>query len=1358
MNVPPPVHLRIWQQNVNRSLIAQLHVLNTARPSDWDIILLQEPWIGSINTRTTPFWTPLYPDIFLNNRSTTPRSLILVNNNIPSDSYTHLLLPSLDASGIQIKVLDQTLIIINIYNACDHNDTLHAVSAFLSPMFPDDHVPENTHVILGGDFNRHHPLWEEPRNSHLKSSELLLLPLMNIIRQLDLRMALPPCIPTLEALSTRNWTRPDNVWCSSHSTDLFIRCTTDPGLRAPNTDHLPIVYTLDIPVPRSAKTQTRNFRATNWAEFTSTLSAILDDSPKPRRIRSHQEFRSAISTLNAAIASSIAEHVPLSTPAPFTKRWWTPQLSALRKKKNRLSNLSYRWRGLPDHYAHADHKATVKEYAKLIESTKKQHWESWLENASDRDLWTANKYASNPPSDGGKTRIPDLVFKEADGSSRHTNSNDEKSIALAESFFPPPPLHPSIPHSAYPEPADFFSYFTRDHIKRVTRKLPAYKAPGPDGVPNVVLKESISVIINHLFFIFKAIFQLKVYPDEWRESITVVLRKPGKPAYDLPKAYRPIALLNSMGKLFSTLMADELSYFCETRNIFPDNQFGGRPSRTTSDSLLLLTHKIKDAWRAGKVASVLFLDVQGAFPNVVKEVLIHIMRSRAVPPQYIHITELMLSNRKTKLSFDDFLSDFIPINNGNNQGCPLSMLFYAFYNTGLLELSPPGSRDECQFGYVDDVALLATGKSFADTHGRLTAMMERPGGAFDWSDSHNSKFELSKLALMNFSFKRAPDSPLTITHPHSRVATVVNAVKSYKFLGVLLDSRLRWNLQADRATHTADAWVNLIRRLARTSRGISARGMRLLYTAVAIPKMGYAADVWYSPPHRAHSTAARRSGMLAISNKLQSAQRKATINMLGAMCTTAGDVLNAHANLPPPHLLLLEILTRSATRLLTLPPSHPLHKPSLRAAKRAVKRHRSPLHTLFLTTNVSPAPYETILSCRRRRNVPFLANTHIDNDRESAIAYADSISGITVYTDGSGYKKNIGAAAVLMLNDTVLETLHYHLGHETEHTVYEAEAVAVILGLHLLASSKRKMSRTTIGTDNQAVLLGMRNQKSRPAHHLMDRIHDLLNDFQVAQARIRRIQVPRYRMGTGRTKLDDGSLGWIDWELEIQTKLNFVWTPGHEGIAGNEIADKEAKKAAQGHSSDADALPAFLRGKPLPVSISATRQFLKKKIKARWLADWRSSPRFPRMSTIDCSLPTADFLEIISQLRRNQASLLIQLRTNHIPLNETLHRIKRSDSASCPHCRGNVKDTVHHLLLLCPHYANARRVLQSRLGRDSSSIPFLLSSRAGIPDLLRFISDTNRLTATFGEVRPDDDFVFKEKEKQTPHRREDLSD
>jgi len=146
--------------------------------------------------------------------------------------------------------------------------------------------------------------------------------------------------------------------------------------------------------------------------------------------------------------------------------------------------------------------------------------------------------------------------------------------------------------------------------------------------------------------------------------------------------------------------------------------------------MLLLTHTIKEKWRQNKVASVLFLDVQGAFPNVVKEVLIHNMRQRSIPTKYVRLVELMLTGRKTKLSFDDFTSDFIPINNGNNQGCPLSMIFYAFYNAGLLEISPTNSRDEAQFGFVDDVALLATGDNLTETHEKLKDMMARQGGAF----------------------------------------------------------------------------------------------------------------------------------------------------------------------------------------------------------------------------------------------------------------------------------------------------------------------------------------------------------------------------------------------------------------------------------------------------------------------------------------------------------------------------------------------------------------------------------------------------------------------------------------------------
>ena len=106
----------------------------------------------------------------------------------------------------------------------------------------------------------------------------------------------------------------------------------------------------------------------------------------------------------------------------------------------------------------------------------------------------------------------------------------------------------------------------------------------------------------------------------------VILRKPGKPRYDIPKAYRPIALLNTMWKTLTAIIADQLTFYSEKFHLLPANHFGGRPGRTTTDAIHLLVHKIKNAQRKGEVTSVLFLDVEGAFPNAVPELLAHNLR------------------------------------------------------------------------------------------------------------------------------------------------------------------------------------------------------------------------------------------------------------------------------------------------------------------------------------------------------------------------------------------------------------------------------------------------------------------------------------------------------------------------------------------------------------------------------------------------------------------------------------------------------------------------------------------------------------------------------------------------------------
>jgi len=104
------------------------------------------------------------------------------------------------------------------------------------------------------------------------------------------------------------------------------------------------------------------------------------------------------------------------------------------------------------------------------------------------------------------------------------------------------------------------------------------------------------ILTDHLFYIFRAVLELNIYHERWLTSTTLVLRKPSKPAYDVAKAYRPIGLLDTIGKLLATLVANDLSYLAEKHAMFPASQFGRRPGRSTTDAIHLLTHTIKDAW------------------------------------------------------------------------------------------------------------------------------------------------------------------------------------------------------------------------------------------------------------------------------------------------------------------------------------------------------------------------------------------------------------------------------------------------------------------------------------------------------------------------------------------------------------------------------------------------------------------------------------------------------------------------------------------------------------------------------------------------------------------------------------------
>ena len=784
-----------------------------------------------------------------------------------------------------------------------------------------------------------------------------------------------------------------------------------------------------------------------------------------------------------------------------------------------------------------------------MEETCSQDWTDWLESATQQDLYIANKYITNEPSDYSSTHVPALktTFNNIPGTAE---DNIAKAKALADSFFPLPPTTSRVPLDAtYPTPLKGIRGFSQAKIRQVVRSLSPYKVPGPDKIPNVVLIKCCNALINHLYFIFKAVFELNTYHPRWLKSVTLVLRKIGKMSYDVAKSYRPIGLIDTIPKLFSTLCSKHISFLAEKHSLLPPTQFGGRPGRNTTDAMLLVAHKVKEAWRRGKVATALFLDVQGTFPNMVKDQLIHNMRMRRVPECFIKVVTASLTGCTTRLKFDNYLSEALQLDNGTMQGNPSSMLYYSFYNMPLIKVAL--LEDELSPGFVDDSMMLAIGNTLMQCHAKLKDMMERPGGGFKWSFMHNSPFELSKTALMNFprSLRDPTPGSLSLDRPNPDGTTtnsLTAPITSYKYLGVIFDPKLRWSLQYTKALAIATFWASKIWWLSKSASGVSTTGTKQLYNMVAIPRFTYGAEVWYTPLHRPEGAKNMR-GLVGITAKLCSVQCKVTKAIMGRLSTTAGDVLDIHSYILPVDLLFNKLLTCVALRLCSLPKSHPLNPITRSLAHCKAKRHRSPLHNLIRLAQVNPKEVEDINLARRSPGYVPSFNTMIPSSKDKVLTFANltnSTIPVHVYSDGSGYEGGIGASALLYINNRLIRKLRIYLGTALEHTVYEAEGVGILMGIHLLHRLSRQLTHPTIlGSNSQAAIRALGNQSSHSSQYILDAIHKAAECLHVKQ---------------------DGIINRVDWQHTLSSGEQWVgrkkgvfdlqlhWVPGHCNFEPNE--------------------------------------------------------------------------------------------------------------------------------------------------------------------------------------------------------------
>lgn len=153
------------------------------------------------------------------------------------------------------------------------------------------------------------------------------------------------------------------------------------------------------------------------------------------------------------------------------------------------------------------------------------------------------------------------------------------------------------------------------------------------------------------------------------------------------------------------IIANRLTYMADTYQLLPSRHTGGRKLASTEHAMHFLLQRIHQAWAEGEVASLLLLDVSGAYDNVSRERLLHNLRKRQICPRIIAWVASFLSGRSTTLKLQEYTAPSAPIQTGIPQGSPVSPILYLFYNTDLIEACRIDETEAIE--YIDDVLILA---------------------------------------------------------------------------------------------------------------------------------------------------------------------------------------------------------------------------------------------------------------------------------------------------------------------------------------------------------------------------------------------------------------------------------------------------------------------------------------------------------------------------------------------------------------------------------------------------------------------------------------------------------------------------
>ncbi|KAH6562473.1 hypothetical protein BASA62_009123 [Batrachochytrium salamandrivorans] len=313
--------------------------------------------------------------------------------------------------------------------------------------------------------------------------------------------------------------------------------------------------------------------------------------------------------------------------------------------------------------------------------------------------------------------------------------------------------------------------FSWNQIAAALLQMSPRKAPGDDGITTAFYQAALYMPANTqegvpptpfaraLLRVCGQVFASATIPRAWLcASIVSIDKKDGDPLN--PGDKRGIALINVGLKLVCKVLQMRIERFVETNNLLSYEQAGFRKREECVGQVVSLVDIIQRRQNAGLNTHVLFIDIRKAFDTVPVGALLWKLQNMGFPRRTLAFLKALYTSSSARARAGSLLSDPFPV----QRGFP-----------GL----PRDTNPIRGLMYADDVAV------FADSEQSLLAAST---AIEQWANQWEMQFGVAKCGIISFTGHLAPrlDNPLDI-RLHGQL---VSRVESYKYLGVLIDSKL----------------------------------------------------------------------------------------------------------------------------------------------------------------------------------------------------------------------------------------------------------------------------------------------------------------------------------------------------------------------------------------------------------------------------------------------------------------------------------------------------------------------------------------------------------------------------------------